>query len=69
MPSSITWRIPIRLGPQVPDFYSYSFTVDGVRTIDPKNATVKQGVASLESTFLFPGEEAAYEDTRPVPHG
>src|SRR5713226_828406 len=26
------------VGPLTPDFYSYSFTVDGVRTLDPKNA-------------------------------
>src|SRR5580658_813732 len=61
------WSIAV--GPLVPDFYSYSFTVDGVRTIDPKNAMVKQGIASLESMFLVPGDEAAYEDTLPVPHG
>src|SRR5437764_268191 len=36
------------VGPLVPDFYSYSFTVDGVRTIDPKNAMLKQGVATLD---------------------
>jgi len=61
------WSITV--GPLVPDFYSYSFTVDGVRTIDPKNPMVKQGIASLESMFLVPGEEAAYEETLPVPHG
>src|SRR5437879_11795519 len=27
------------VGPLRPDFYSYTFTVDGVRTIDPKNPT------------------------------
>ncbi len=59
----------ITLGPFVPDFYSYSFTVDGVRTLDPKNAWIKPGVTSLSNMFEVPGEEAAYEDTRPVPHG
>ncbi len=44
-------------------------TVDGVRTIDPKNPMVKQGIGSLESRFLAPGEEAAYEETLPAPHG
>ena len=52
-----------------PDFYSYSFTVDGVRTIDPKNAMIKQGINSLDNMFLVPGEEAAFEDNRMVPHG
>src|SRR5215470_3006877 len=35
------------VGPLTPDFYSYSFTVDGVRVIDPKNAMIKQGVTNL----------------------
>jgi enterochelin esterase-like enzyme len=61
------WSITV--GPLVPDFYSYSFTVDGVKTIDPKNAMIKQGEASLDSMFFVPGAEAAFEDIRPVPHG
>ena len=35
-----------------PDFYTYTFTVDGVRTIDPKNPMVKPGLAGLDSMFL-----------------
>jgi enterochelin esterase-like enzyme len=51
------------------DFYSYVFTVDGVRTVDPKNAMIKQGVNSLENMFLVPGTGAAFEDLQAVPHG
>jgi enterochelin esterase family protein len=61
------WSITV--GPLEPDFYSYTFSVDGVRTVDPKNPLVKQGVASLESMFLLPGEEADFEATKDVPHG
>jgi enterochelin esterase family protein len=43
------WSITV--GPLAADFYSYTFTVDGVRTVDPKNAMIKQGVASIESMF------------------
>lgn len=57
------------VGPLAPDFYSYSFTVDGVRTLDPKNATIKQGINSLDNMLFLPGAEAAFEDQRPVPHG
>src|SRR5690242_10689265 len=57
------------IGPLVPDFYSYSFNVDGVKTIDPKNAMIKQGIASIDNMFEVPGEEAAFEQSRPVPHG
>src|SRR5882724_5422465 len=43
------WSLTV--GPLTPDFYSYTFTVDGVRTVDPKNPMIKQGVSSLESMF------------------
>ncbi len=61
------WSLTI--GPLAPDFYSYIFTVDGVRTVDPKNALVKPGLSSLDSMFLVPGEEADFEATQAVPHG
>jgi enterochelin esterase family protein len=57
------------VGPLTPDFYSYTFTVDGVRTVDPKNPMIKQGVSGLDSMFLVPGDEAEFEETRDVPHG
>jgi len=57
------------VGPLTPDFYSYAFAVDGVRTLDPKNAMIKQGVASLDNMFLLPGAEVAFAENRPVPHG
>ncbi|MFO0843558.1 MAG: alpha/beta hydrolase-fold protein [Gemmataceae bacterium] len=56
-------------GPLTPDFYSYVFTVDGVRTLDPKNATIKQGVTSLDNMFFLPGPEADFQDNKAVPHG
>ncbi len=61
------WSITV--GPLVSDFYSYGFTVDGVRTIDPKNPSIKQGITSLDNMFEVPGPEAAFEANEPVPHG
>jgi enterochelin esterase family protein len=61
------WSVTV--GPLVHDFYSYSFSVDGVRTLDPKNPTIKQGIASLDNMFFLRGKEAAFQDNRPVPHG
>jgi enterochelin esterase family protein len=61
------WSLTV--GPLAPDYYSYTFHVDGVRTIDPKNAMIKPGVSSLDSVFLVPGEEADFEATKDVPHG
>jgi len=61
------WSITV--GPLAPDFYSYTFNVDGVRTVDPKNPLVKQGIANVDSMFQVPGEEADFEATREVAHG
>jgi enterochelin esterase family protein len=61
------WSVTV--GPLVPDFYSYVFNVDGAKTVDPQNAMIKQGITSLDSLFLVPGEEAAFEETKNVPHG
>lgn len=61
------WSITV--GPLVPDFYSYSLSVDGVRTLDPKNAMIKQGINSVDNMFFLPGAEASFEDNRIVPHG
>ena len=35
------------LGPLRPDYYTYTLMVDGVRTMDPKNPVVKQGISTL----------------------
>src|SRR4051812_25769653 len=61
------WSLTV--GPLTPDFYSYTFTVDGVRTVDPKNPLIKQGVNSLDSMVLVPGDAAEFEETKDVPHG
>jgi len=61
------WSITV--GPLVPDLYAYNFTVDGVRTIDPKNPMIKPGISSVDNMFEVSGEEAAFEENRPVPHG
>ncbi len=61
------WSVTV--GPLTPDFYSYAFNVDGVRTIDTKNPMIKPGLNSLDSLFLVPGNEAEFEMTEEVPHG
>ena len=57
------------LGPLRPDYYTYTLMVDGVRTMDPKNPVVKQGISSLENVMAVPGAETVFEDNRAVPHG
>lgn len=52
-----------------PDLYRYSFSVDGVRTIDPSNAHVIRDVANLSNIFLIEGGLADLYKVNSVPHG
>jgi len=66
------WSITV--GPLPPDYYIYTFDVDGVRTIDPKNPMVKLATRDtpggpLDSILYVPGPETAFEDNNPGPHG
>jgi enterochelin esterase family protein len=61
------WSLTV--GPLTPDLYSYNLTVDGVATIDPRNANIKQGVSSLSNTFFIAGPESKFEENNAVPHG
>lgn len=61
------WSVTV--GPLKPDYYTYALLVDGVRTMDPKNPVIKQGISSLENVLLVPGPETAFEDNSAVPHG
>jgi enterochelin esterase-like enzyme len=61
------WSVTV--GPLTPDFYSYNFYVDGVKTVDPKNAIIKQGLGGVDSMVFVRGKEADFEDNKDVPHG
>lgn len=52
-----------------PDLYNYSFVVDGVRTIDPKNNQLKEGENGYSNLFTMTGSEADYCAIKDVPHG
>jgi enterochelin esterase family protein len=49
--------------------YNYTFTVNGVHTIDPYSPMVKLGDRSSESMFEVPGDKPAVYDFQEVPHG
>jgi enterochelin esterase-like enzyme len=51
------------------DYYSYAFSVDGIRIQDPVNVMTKPGINSTESMLRVPGEQASLLDAGPVPHG
>ena len=52
-----------------PQFYSYSFTVDGSHILDPHNTFVKTSFFENDNVFLVPGHPPAPWETADVPHG
>ena len=59
------------VGPLPPDIYTYSFNVDGVTSLDPRNANTKYGYGGFGavSVVQVSGPEPAFYDVKPVPHG
>lgn len=52
-----------------PDLYTYSFTIDGIRAIDPNNAYTYRDIASYSNYFLIGGKESHDYFVQEVPHG
>ncbi len=50
-----------------PEYYSYSFLVDGTNVVDPHNVLTKPSAFRVQSLFLVPGHQLW--ETRDVPHG
>lgn len=59
----------VTTSPLRPDYYTYTLMVDEVRTVDPKNPVIKQGISSLENVMVVPGNENAFQENAEVPHG
>jgi len=60
----------LTVGPLKPELYGYTFTVDGVSTIDPNNIMVRRDGTRYGSYFIIPGTESdLYIQKNGVPHG
>ena len=59
----------VTLGPLKPEFYSYTFIVNGVLVTDPSNSQIKRDGTRNESVLLVPGEESDLYIVKDVPHG
>jgi enterochelin esterase-like enzyme len=59
----------VTLGPLKPEFYGYSFTVNGVRVLDPSNAQLKRDGTRNENVLLVPGAESDLYIIKDVSHG
>ena len=55
--------------PLSPDYYGYSFVVDGVRTIDTNNHLIKTNLLSNENMVHVPGPPSLSWELNDVPHG
>jgi enterochelin esterase family protein len=61
------WSVTV--GPLDPEFWGYTFSVDGVRMPDPQNPNVKRDGTRYASILLISGPESALYENRPVSHG
>ncbi|MDE6329135.1 MAG: esterase [Muribaculaceae bacterium] len=52
-----------------PDLYTYTFDIDGVRTIDPANAYIARDINALFSEVIVPGGNADLYAVQEVAHG
>ena len=64
------WSVTI--GPLSPEIWIYNFRVEGVDFPDPSNISIMPraaGLAAVSNFVEIPGDEPAFYDVRPVPHG
>ena len=55
------------IGPIAPGAYRYTFTVNGVAVMDPRNPAISESNNNSWSLLVIPG--ADFMDTKQVPHG
>jgi len=55
--------------PLAPDFYGYSFVIDGVRALDLRNPLMKYNLLGSESEVHVPGPSSLPWEVNDVPHG
>jgi enterochelin esterase-like enzyme len=61
------WSVTVpKLAPQ---YYSYTFDVDGTSVLDPHNVTIKPSFFSTQNVFLVPGQPPMSWEVADVPHG
>lgn len=61
------WSVTI--GPIAPEIYTYSFLVDGTKTIDLANPAAKIGASIDASVVEIPGDPPRFDQVQAVPHG
>ena len=65
-----TGMFELTVEPLEPELYGYTFTVDGVNTIDVNNVQLRRDGSRYQSFFIVPGPESdLYFHKHDVPHG
>jgi enterochelin esterase-like enzyme len=57
------------VGPLRPELWIYTFTVNGVTTLDPRNVNTRRNTSRIENTLLVPGPESADYMVNGIAHG
>ena len=61
------WSVTV--GPMAPQLWGYSFSIDGVRTLDPGNAEIQRDGSRFDNLLMVSGPESDLWDFKDVPHG
>jgi enterochelin esterase family protein len=61
------WSVTI--GPLKPEFYTYTFLVDGVQALDPSNPMTSRDGLAYSSSLRMSGDRTANYQIKDVPHG
>lgn len=61
------WSVTV--GPLQPELWGYTFSVNGVRMLDPRNVNVKRDGQRIDNVLLLSGPESANYEVKAVPHG
>ena len=61
------WSVTI--GPLKPEYYTYGFVVDGVRTLDPQNPVHTRNGTNYSNVLRVPGDLTTDYAVNEVPHG
>ncbi len=61
------WSVTV--GPLKPELWGYTFSVNGVRILDPRNVNTKRDGQRIDNVLLVSGPESANYEVKAVPHG
>ena len=59
----------VTTAPIKPELWAYTFSIDGVRSLDPNNYNVARDGVGFMNTLLVLGEESKVFQPQQVPHG